>query len=113
VARKTPDEENDMTVAPSCSPSKNARSASGVGAAPRAVGGRSGASQPIDRSALLELPAVRRTKTIFCYLSHDHEVETHQLVRDWIAPENTSKRRLSTHSSSVISHVPSVILIGI
>ena len=34
---------------------------------------------------LLELPAVQRAETIFCYLSHECEVETHLLVRDWLA----------------------------
>jgi len=34
---------------------------------------------------LLELPAVREAQTIFCYLSHGNEVQTHQLVRDWLA----------------------------
>ncbi|MBI5819309.1 MAG: 5-formyltetrahydrofolate cyclo-ligase [Verrucomicrobia bacterium] len=34
---------------------------------------------------LLELPAIRQAETIFCYLSHDNEVETLQLVRDWLA----------------------------
>jgi len=34
---------------------------------------------------LLELPAVQRAETIFCYVSHECEVETHQLVRDWLA----------------------------
>jgi len=34
---------------------------------------------------LLELPAIGRAETIFCYLSHKNEVETHQLVRDWLA----------------------------
>lgn len=34
---------------------------------------------------LLELEAVRRAQTIFCYLSCKNEVETHQLVRDWLA----------------------------
>lgn len=36
-------------------------------------------------SRLLELPAIRQAETIFCYLSHDNEVETLQLVRDWLA----------------------------
>ncbi|MCX6900747.1 MAG: 5-formyltetrahydrofolate cyclo-ligase [Verrucomicrobia bacterium] len=34
---------------------------------------------------LLALPAVREAQTIFCYLSHGNEVQTHQLVRDWLA----------------------------
>lgn len=34
---------------------------------------------------LLALPAVCEVKTIFCYLSHKNEVQTHQLVRDWLA----------------------------
>ncbi len=34
---------------------------------------------------LLALPAVREAQTIFCYLSHENEVQTHQLVRDWLA----------------------------
>ncbi|MFA7006859.1 MAG: 5-formyltetrahydrofolate cyclo-ligase, partial [Verrucomicrobiia bacterium] len=34
---------------------------------------------------LLTLPAVREAQTIFCYLSHGNEVQTHQLVRDWLA----------------------------
>lgn len=34
---------------------------------------------------LLELPAVKQAEAIFCYLSHGNEVQTHQLVRDWLA----------------------------
>ena len=34
---------------------------------------------------LLALPAVREAQTIFCYLSHGNEAQTHQLVRDWLA----------------------------
>ncbi|MCX6910560.1 MAG: 5-formyltetrahydrofolate cyclo-ligase [Verrucomicrobia bacterium] len=33
---------------------------------------------------LLELPAVRQAEAIFCYLSHKNEVETRQLVGDWL-----------------------------
>ncbi|MBI5687370.1 MAG: 5-formyltetrahydrofolate cyclo-ligase [Verrucomicrobia bacterium] len=33
---------------------------------------------------LLELPAVKQAETIFCYLSHGNEVQTHQLVRNWL-----------------------------
>lgn len=34
---------------------------------------------------LLELPAVRQAEAIFCYLSHGNEVQTRQLVSDWLA----------------------------
>lgn len=34
---------------------------------------------------LLELPAISKTEAVFCYLSHGCEVQTHQLVRDWLA----------------------------
>ncbi len=35
-------------------------------------------------SRLLEVPEIRQAQTIFCYLSHDNEVETLQLVRGWL-----------------------------
>ena len=34
---------------------------------------------------LLALPAVCDARTIFCYVSHGNEVQTHPLVRGWIA----------------------------
>jgi 5-formyltetrahydrofolate cyclo-ligase len=34
---------------------------------------------------LLELPAIGKAEVIFCYLSHGCEVETHPLVRNWLA----------------------------
>lgn len=34
---------------------------------------------------LLELPAVKQAEAIFCYVSHGNEVQTRQLVRDWLA----------------------------
>lgn len=34
---------------------------------------------------LLELPTIGKAGAIFCYLSHGREVQTHQLVRDWLA----------------------------
>jgi 5-formyltetrahydrofolate cyclo-ligase len=34
---------------------------------------------------LLELPAGSKAEAIFCYLSHNREVETHELVRGWLA----------------------------